>query len=317
MTQEKQSEKDVSKDDDGVFSERLRKLRNERGWTLESLSYRTGLSCPTLSKMENGANPKLDSVVKLADALDVSIDHLAGRSELSLQDMMDATGLDKKSISNVVSVSKGQDLWDSDICRRYQKISDKEEFLPERSVVNKMLNLTSMLNQIRDYYGPTKFEGFKFSDKTLELCEKYSDFEETHKILMEKNSVEFHRSLDMIVLDKILGDWTLIKLIGDYIRSCDMDTPSEMEQTHYEIDAIVEKKIWNYIQNLRKTYLSDPEVCVLQYPEEDQNRINELYLSIPSKDRDRLKEEHMKRTSDELIRTVQLDEYLSRLERDT
>lgn len=267
--------------------------------------------------MENGANPKLDSVVKLADALDVSIDHLAGRSELSLQDMMDATGLDKKSISNVVSVSKGQDLWDSDICRRYQKISDKEEFLPERSVVNKLLNLTSMLNQIRDYYGPTKFEGFKFSDKTLELCEKYSDFEETHKILMEKNSVEFHRSLDRIVLDKILGDWTLIKLIGDYIRSCDMDTPSEMEQTHYEIDAIVEKKIWNYIQNLRKTYSSDPEVCVLQYPEEDQNRINELYLSIPSKDRDRLKEEYMKRTSDELIRTVQLDEYLSRLERDT
>ena len=317
MTQKKQSDDEVSKVDSTVFSERLRRMRNDRGWTLESLSFRSGLSCPTLSKMENGTNPKLDSVVKLADALDVSIDYLAGRKELSPQDIVEATGLQKKSVANILSISKGQDIWESDIHKRYQKISDNCEFLPERSVVNEMLQLTSMLKQIREYFGPTKFENFKFSDKALELCEKYSDFEETHKILMEKNTVQFHCDLDRIVLDKILADWTLIKLIGDYIRSCDYDTPSELEHTHYEIDAIIEKKIWGYIQNLRKTYSADPQIAVVQYPEEDKNKINSIYLTIPPLEREKLSEKQMKETGDGLLDSVLFGEYLDKLERDT
>lgn len=58
----------------------LKKLRNKKGWTQEKLAREAGISYITLVKIERGniENPKLQTLVKLARALDVSLDKLVG-----------------------------------------------------------------------------------------------------------------------------------------------------------------------------------------------------------------------------------------------
>lgn len=57
--------------------ERLRRLRRERGWTLEDLSSRTGLSRAYLSRLEGGdRQPSLSALSELAWAYGVSFSSL-------------------------------------------------------------------------------------------------------------------------------------------------------------------------------------------------------------------------------------------------
>jgi transcriptional regulator with XRE-family HTH domain len=59
---------------------RLKKLRNERGLSQAQLAKLAGVPKGTLLQWEYGLRtPKLDAAAKLADALDVSLDELAGR----------------------------------------------------------------------------------------------------------------------------------------------------------------------------------------------------------------------------------------------
>jgi len=56
-------------------------LRKQKGWSQERLAQEAGISYNTLIKVErNGIkNPKIETVIKLADALNVSLDKLVGR----------------------------------------------------------------------------------------------------------------------------------------------------------------------------------------------------------------------------------------------
>lgn len=60
------------------FTERLAELTAPRG-TMARLSETTGLSTGLLSNYKNGTDPSLKNAVKIANALDVSLDYLAGR----------------------------------------------------------------------------------------------------------------------------------------------------------------------------------------------------------------------------------------------
>ncbi|MFI6019264.1 helix-turn-helix domain-containing protein [Streptomyces sp. NPDC051287] len=56
---------------------RLRRLRRDRGLTLEALSARTGISVSTLSRLEAGKrSPSLDLLIPLARAHHVALDQL-------------------------------------------------------------------------------------------------------------------------------------------------------------------------------------------------------------------------------------------------
>jgi transcriptional regulator with XRE-family HTH domain len=59
---------------------RLKKLRGERGLSQAQLAELSGIPKGTLIQWEYGLRtPLLDAAVMLADALDVSLDELAGR----------------------------------------------------------------------------------------------------------------------------------------------------------------------------------------------------------------------------------------------
>ncbi len=64
-----------------MLSENLKKFRQQKGLTQEALSRKADVSYNTIIKIESGVvtNPRMDNLMKLADALDVSMDKLAGR----------------------------------------------------------------------------------------------------------------------------------------------------------------------------------------------------------------------------------------------
>ena len=60
----------------------LKKYRTKKGWSQERLAREAGISYNTLIKIERGGikNPKIETIIKLADALNTSIDKLVGRA---------------------------------------------------------------------------------------------------------------------------------------------------------------------------------------------------------------------------------------------
>jgi transcriptional regulator with XRE-family HTH domain len=56
----------------------LKKYRAKKGWSQERLAREAGISYNTLIKIERGGikNPKIETIIKIAKALSVSIDDL-------------------------------------------------------------------------------------------------------------------------------------------------------------------------------------------------------------------------------------------------
>jgi transcriptional regulator with XRE-family HTH domain len=65
-----------------VVSERLRDFRKERGLTQRSVAIGVGLTERNYQALEYGNyNPRMDTVLALADYFGVSIDYLVGRTD--------------------------------------------------------------------------------------------------------------------------------------------------------------------------------------------------------------------------------------------
>ena len=58
----------------------LIKIREQKGWSREKLAVESGVSYNTIVKIEYGGikNPKIETVINLAKALNVKIDDLVG-----------------------------------------------------------------------------------------------------------------------------------------------------------------------------------------------------------------------------------------------
>jgi len=61
---------------------RLKELRKERGFTQVKMQMLTGIDQSDYSKIENGKRyMSFEQCIKIADALDTSMDYLAGRTD--------------------------------------------------------------------------------------------------------------------------------------------------------------------------------------------------------------------------------------------
>ena len=61
-----------------IYLKNLKQLREKKGWSQEKLAREADISYQTLIKIERGGikNPKIETMIKLAKALDVSLDKL-------------------------------------------------------------------------------------------------------------------------------------------------------------------------------------------------------------------------------------------------
>jgi transcriptional regulator with XRE-family HTH domain len=74
-----------------IVNERIRQIRTHKGLSSKQLAERSGLSPAEISRIENESRqPKLDTTERIAAALDVSLDYLAGRrnSDVALPQAM-------------------------------------------------------------------------------------------------------------------------------------------------------------------------------------------------------------------------------------
>ena len=77
-----------------MLNDNLVKIRKERGLTQEALSVKLNIVRQTISKWENGkAVPDVDTLCKIADALDVPVTVLLGRPEV--KDDLDVVSISK------------------------------------------------------------------------------------------------------------------------------------------------------------------------------------------------------------------------------
>jgi transcriptional regulator with XRE-family HTH domain len=67
-----------------IFRERLRAIREQRGYSQDELARRTGLQASAISHFETGTRkPSFENLRRLADALEVTTDYLLGRDDKS------------------------------------------------------------------------------------------------------------------------------------------------------------------------------------------------------------------------------------------
>jgi transcriptional regulator with XRE-family HTH domain len=64
------------------IGDHLRRLRNSKGWSQQKLAEEARLSFTVISKVEQGVttDPSISSLVKIADALGVTLDEVVGRT---------------------------------------------------------------------------------------------------------------------------------------------------------------------------------------------------------------------------------------------
>jgi transcriptional regulator with XRE-family HTH domain len=64
-----------------MFGKRLKELRKKAGWSQQKLAEKASLSYNVITKVEQGAakNPNIKTMIKLADAFEISLDELIGR----------------------------------------------------------------------------------------------------------------------------------------------------------------------------------------------------------------------------------------------
>ena len=64
-----------------MYLKNLKAFRNQKGWSQEKLAREANISYHTVIKLEQSGiqNPRIETVIKLADALEVSLDELVAR----------------------------------------------------------------------------------------------------------------------------------------------------------------------------------------------------------------------------------------------
>ena len=67
-----------------MYLKNLVTIRKQKNWSQEKLAVESGISYNTIIKIERGGikNPKIETVVKLADALGMTLDELIGHKHL-------------------------------------------------------------------------------------------------------------------------------------------------------------------------------------------------------------------------------------------
>lgn len=71
------------------FARRLKTERETKGWTQSFLANLIGVSNGTISGYErNYREPDIETITKLADAFEVSVDFLLGKTNLRTSDML-------------------------------------------------------------------------------------------------------------------------------------------------------------------------------------------------------------------------------------
>jgi len=115
-----------------ALANNVKRLRKERGWSQAELAAKIGAHLNHVNKIENGKYmPSFDTVMKLANVLEVSLDYLAGDSN---------GGPEEVKIENQAFAAKIQLL----------NTLDEEERQTVIKIIDTMLTKKKMIGMLKD-----------------------------------------------------------------------------------------------------------------------------------------------------------------------
>ena len=86
-----------------MFKDRLRTIRLEKGLTMVQMAEKLGISYPAYSQWERGVrNPKDSTLLKIAEALEVTPDYLTGQTYVIDLEPYSPTEEDMKAIKQLI-----------------------------------------------------------------------------------------------------------------------------------------------------------------------------------------------------------------------
>lgn len=102
---------------------RIRKTRMNCGITQEKLAEMVDISTNFMSLIENGRNMSVETLVKIADALGVTVDYL-------LSDTMEVQGdkIMNQIAQNLSTLSDDEKLFFLNVIKQYKNIEKKRQF---------------------------------------------------------------------------------------------------------------------------------------------------------------------------------------------
>ena len=78
-----------------TFSDRLRELRTQRGFSQQDLADRTNQTKQAISQYERGVRrPDMDTLLALCDIFNVSVDYITGKEDVTIR-LVDKNGIRK------------------------------------------------------------------------------------------------------------------------------------------------------------------------------------------------------------------------------
>lgn len=67
---------------ESIIYQRIKKLCEEKGISINKLENEIGVACSSLQKWKNTYSPSMDKIIKIANYFNVSVDYLLGRVDV-------------------------------------------------------------------------------------------------------------------------------------------------------------------------------------------------------------------------------------------
>lgn len=121
-----------------VFGNRLKSLRTDKKMPLKALGKELGISVATLSNYErNERKPDFDTIIKIADHFNVSIDYLLGRTEAKNQSHYMLDNL----VSNFNDLPLEQQVMMSTLIANLSMGFDANRYILKGETLNELCNI--------------------------------------------------------------------------------------------------------------------------------------------------------------------------------
>lgn len=236
------------------FSERFRSLKDESEMTLKELSTVLDITVPNLSYYMKGREPNYDTLIRIADYFNVTIDWLIGRSDnrSSVYEALD------KEITNTIIENEYKDISKDDIkpltIFKNDYIKTQEQLVQFMSFYYTLLAKMEELENLHPNFDYSLIND-SLTENLLDSIEYQIDFiEDAHAALLAATSNVFFEYYfnSLLRIDSASNRYKMF--IANILKLGTTNFDGNSDQISVMVDFL--KQIENYGQN----YISNIEI---------------------------------------------------------
>ncbi|WP_160687474.1 helix-turn-helix transcriptional regulator [Clostridium sp. C2-6-12] len=131
------------------LGERIKKLRTEKGWSLDDLALKSSVPKTTIWGIEKGSKPSYDKVENIAKAFKIDVHELMGKHNALVSDastgnieIIDTKQRALQAVRDILSYAIHEDKIDN------YTLLDKETELILEATANNIVSMVDMINHI-------------------------------------------------------------------------------------------------------------------------------------------------------------------------